>query len=136
MTTVFCRRVGAALHPADDKAAELLARIPKAELVKVEVSRPRSVGFHRKFFVLLHLLHDNQNLIEDFEDFRGVFEVALGHCNMFGNVAVPKSISFAKLDQAGFEALWEKACRVACEKIIPNLSRADLEREIRELVGA
>lgn len=136
MTTAFCHRGDSGLVPADAKTAEILSRIPRSELVKVEITRPRNLAWHRRFFVLLHLLHDNQSLIDDFDDFRGVFEVALGHCTMFGNVAVPKSIRFSKLDQAGFEKLWDKAVDVACTRIIPNLNRADLEREIRDLVGA
>lgn len=135
MTTVFCRRHEGALFPADAKAAETISRIPRSELVKVEVTRPRNLGWHRKFFALLQLLHENQSEIEDFDDFRAVFLVALGHCEMFGAVAVPKSVSFAKLDQAGFESLWERAVKVACTKIIPHLDRADLEREVKELVG-
>lgn len=139
-TEFLCKTRLKALRPLDEYGEEILSTISEHEILKVTISRPRNAAWHRKFFALLNLLFHNQETYDNFEHFRAAFEIALGHCETFqlksGEKAyIAKSISFAKLDQSGFEQLWDRAVKLAVTKIIPGLNKEALENELLELIG-
>jgi hypothetical protein len=49
---------GGTLAPADQQAADYIARLKLGEVVKVKATRARNPGHHRKFFALLNLAYD------------------------------------------------------------------------------
>ena len=51
-------------------------------------------------------------------------------------VRIPKSIAFHAMDQAEFEAFYERVIDVVVSEIIPGLSREDLKRELSEFTEA
>lgn len=139
MKVLMCKQLGA-LRPIDEAGEGLLHKIKNSTLVMVEVRRPRNVGHHRKFFALLNLVYQNQDRYQSVEQLLSVMKVALGHCEMLvmkdgREVYIPQSIAFHKMDQSEFEVFWDKAVKLVCEKILPGVKRADLEREILELVA-
>jgi hypothetical protein len=138
--TLYMRRQLGALRPSDPASAEVLERLPADEDVRVEVFRPRNVKLHRKFFALLQVVYPHQNLYPTFDTFRAAIEVALGYGDSVKvgkgrTIIVPKSISFAKLDQAGFEQLYERAVDLITTRILPAVHRADLEREVADILA-
>jgi hypothetical protein len=54
------------------------------------------------------------------EQFRAVVQAGAGHCEFVqvrdGVVAVPKSISFASMDQTQFERLYQDVLNYCCER--------------------
>ena len=97
-------------------------------------------GRKGKFFALLKIVYENQELYTSEAALLAAIKIATGHCVPLTLVSgqkafIPSSISFASMDQTEFEAFWEKVCTLVCAKIIPNLRREDLEAEIMSIVS-
>lgn len=128
------------LRPADHDAEEALRRMPANALVMVKVKRPRNIQHHRKLFTLLNIVVENQEHYQTTEHLLAVLKVVAGHCDTYpmadGNTAfVPRSISFASMDQTEFEEFYDKAVKFIVTKVIPGLKREDLEREVLEMIS-
>ncbi|KKM19360.1 hypothetical protein LCGC14_1656420 [marine sediment metagenome] len=135
----FRKRLGT-LIPTDEESEAALARIPVGSIVMVKIRRPRNVLHHRKLFALLNLVVNNQEHYETTEHLLAAIKVATGHCHTYpmknGNVTyIPKSISFASMDQTAFDKFWDGAVKFICSKVIPGVDRADLENEILSMVA-
>ena len=138
--TVFMQRVLGSLRPCGRAGAEVLDGIGPDEVVKVEISRPRNVLHHRKFFALLDVIFPHQDEYVTEEDFRAAFTCALGYCTKVktrtgATVLIPKSISFAKMDQRAFEQFFDRALLLITTRILPGIDRADVEREVAEILA-
>lgn len=78
--------------------------------ITFEWREPRSGPFHRWVFVQLSTIFDSQERFSDFDQFRHWVSCGAGHCDFLphpqkGLIAIPKSIAYAKLDQAEFEPI-------------------------------
>lgn len=137
--TVLMRRTLAGhLAPIDDLGREALSRIGQ-EPVLVTVKKSRNLGHHRKFFALLTLIYANQSRYHSVDELLDAMKVYLGHSQLIvlsdgREVHIPKSIAFHRMDQLEFNAFWDRAVTLVCEKILPGVNRNDLEREILDLV--
>jgi hypothetical protein len=134
------RKTLSGLKPADEGAEEALRKVPLDKVVAVKIKRPRNLGHHRKFFALLKIVYENQEVYASEQALLAAIKIATGHCTPIQLVSgqkafIPSSISFAAMDQAEFEAFWEKVVTLVCTKIIPNLNREDLEAEIMTMVS-
>lgn len=102
--------------------------------ITFEWREPRSGPYHRRFFAILGDAFDAQERFDDAEQFRAWLQVGAGFADFLphptqGLIAVPKSIAYAKLEQAEFE---EVANRVwsfyrsehARQTLYPHLSDA------------
>jgi hypothetical protein len=137
---VFMRRKLGSLRPIDPTSAEILERIPQDEDVKVEITRPRNVRHHRKFFALLNAIYPHQDTYPTRDSFRAAISTALG----FGEtvklpdgrtIIIPHSISFAKMDQSAFEQFYDRAVLLIMTRILPGVNRADLDREVADILA-
>jgi len=86
-------------------------KIGEGEIVKAVVTISRDLVRHRKFFALLKVAFDNQDFYATFEQFRQAVLIGLGWCETFilqsGEVCYqPKSISFARMDEAKFSRVY------------------------------
>ena len=129
------------LVPASQHAENIIRKIPRNHVVKVTIERPRNIKHHRKFWALLQLVFQNQEHYESLEHMVTALKVALGHCDSVickdGNVAyIPKSISFAKMDQVAFDEFYGKAVDLVCRHFLPGCDRDELTREVERMVGA
>ena len=117
----------------------MLKGIKQGETVSVEVRQPRNVYHHRKFFALLNLVFENQEKYETVEQLLTIFKIGTGHYETMvmknGLAYIPKSISFAKMDQGEFEEFWDKCIKLITTRILPGVTKESLEREILELIG-
>ncbi len=130
MTVLFLRRVGNALLPDGDESISELLSIPFGKSLKAEVKMPRNPRFHRLYFALCKRIADGVG--RDAEEISTVFKFAAGHVDQihsktYGYIRVPKSISFAKMDEASFRKFFDDCVRVALvEWGIEAASLADL----------
>ncbi len=54
-----------------------------------------------------------------------------------GKVAyLPKSISFAKMDQTEFDQFFDRTVELVCKHFLPGVRDEDLRREVLEMVGS
>lgn len=137
MQTVF-RRTLTSLVPADEEAEELLRKIKVGSLVTVDVKRGRNLQHHRKFMALLRLVWKNQDHFNSVDEILGVFKHRIGHVDVvqtkYGEVRLPKSISFANMDQTEFESLYDRAVQFLITEVIPGLDKDDLKREVEDIL--
>ena len=138
-TEVLLVRQLGALRPADAAAEEAIADIPNGEVVKAVITRPRNVVFHRKFFALLGVLYPHQKFYPTLTKFRKAVQIALGYCEETklpsGKIMVEAdSIAFHKMDEVEFEQLMKRFFELAETRILPGISRKDVEREWAEVM--
>jgi hypothetical protein len=130
MSTKFMVKKGLhALIPVSADGQEFVGALAKDALIWVEASQPRNVQHHRKFFALLKVVRDAtgawdteaQQLI-DLKFNMGHTERVRVHDTSKRGLAsnsyaieIPKSISFAKMDQHAFEEFYEHALAKLCE---------------------
>lgn len=138
--TIFLRRHLGALRPIDAIGEEALANIPQGATVKAEITRPRNITFHNKFFALLRVLFPHQNYYPTLTKFRKAVQISLGYCEETklpsGKIMVePTSIAFHQMDEAAFEQFMARFFELAETRIIPGINRADIEREWAEVMA-
>lgn len=136
---IFRKQMGA-FRALDAEGEQILADIPNGELVRLKITRPRNPQHHRKWRALIAAIFPHQDLYPTEETLIAAMKVALGYGDTVklpdGRVIiVPKSLSFAKLDQTGFEQFYDRAIKLIVTKILPRVDRKDLEREVADILA-
>lgn len=131
---LFRKRLGS-LVPGDTLAEDLMRKISQGEWVRIEVKRPRNIGYHRKLFALLNLVFENQSRFASVDELLDAVKVYIGHCETMvlkdgTTVKRPKSISFASMDQTGFEKFYDQVIDVVAKEIIPGIEKLALKQEV------
>ncbi len=113
MSEIFMIRTQSGLTPADMNEWDKLAgdRIKMGSECKCNITVPRNLKFHRKFFAMINEAFDMQDSFSNKEHWRDAVLIAAGHCDTFitheGNVNYrPKSISFARCDDTKFSRIY------------------------------
>lgn len=142
---IFLTKLNGGLYPANEEAEEYLKKIPLHDWVTADIVRPRNIGFHRKWFALLHVGFEawepeektfrNMPVQKQFERFRKDVTIAAGYydpvVNLKGEVrAEAKSISFGSMSEDDFEKLYSNTINVLLQYVLKNYH----EDEVRELV--
>ena len=127
------------LVPADADAETLMRSVKHDEAVMIEVKRPRNLRHHRLFWALMNMIWENQEHYKSPQEVCAAFKLAVGHVDIIktkrGTVAIPKSISFAKMDQVEFNQFFERALEFAVTEVIPGLGKEDLRAEVQMMVS-
>lgn len=99
------------LDEADQRAygkfIALIKALVPGECVRLAFWIPRSPKFHKRHFAILSAFFKSQEQFDDREQFRMWVQVGSGHCDFVPGpkgrmVALPRSIAWHKLDDAGF----------------------------------
>ena len=85
-----------------------LTQLEPGEFAVIEFVIPRSTPYHRRHFAILNAVFDAQERFTDLDRFRDWLSIGAGNVEWVpgakgGIVPLPKSISYAKKDQAEFE---------------------------------
>ena len=85
-----------------------LMSLEPGEFAVIEFVIPRSAPFHRRHFAIISAVFDAQERFDDFDAYRAWLAVGAGWVTWCagpkgGVVPIPKSISYARADQAEFE---------------------------------
>jgi Protein of unknown function (DUF1367) len=127
------------LKPANRACEEELAKIKMGAFLSVEVKQPRHPRHLAKWWVLMGIIADNLPGNHSAEDVCQVLKIRIGHVTRIGTpkgiIEIPKSISFAAMDQTEFNAFWDRAVKCICEDIIPGLGKEELEAEVLSLLS-
>lgn len=142
MTTLYLNRtLDGNLTPADDFAREKLRKIKPHSTVKADIRQARDSIRHKKYWVLCTLVWQNSEQFGSPEEVSDYLKILAGHCSLIASQAtgevykLPKSMSFAAMDQTQFEDFWARVTQAVCEHVIPTLSLPALEFEVLKLVG-
>jgi hypothetical protein len=126
MSDFWCERMAGALRPIDQESLDEMSKLPIGRALHVEVKQPRNAAHHRLFWALCARIANARGV--DSENIADVLKIATGHFTLvrtrsYGDVHIPKSISFAKMDQTEFRTFFERCVLVVYEewKIEPEL---------------
>lgn len=124
------------LLPLHDSDNEYVSKLKANHDYKFVVTSPRNYKFHKKFFALLNLGYQNtpkqgeQQM--NFEEFRAYKIMQAGYYKRVvtekGEFYLPKSISFASMDNLEFEQLYNAMLNVMISTL--GVSSEDIEHEL------
>jgi|TARA_R110000772_G_scaffold173738_1_gene285685 hypothetical protein len=149
MATLNFIKTPSGLAPQDEQAREWFDKLSVGRFVDVKVSLPRNGGFHRKFFAMLNVAYASHEWPEietkfglartSFDMFRKYVIVKAGHYEAeltpHGEVrVVPKSLSWAKLEQPEFEKLYSDVLDVILKEFLSNWTNADMDEAVRQMM--
>lgn len=116
-TDIIVKVVPGGLMAANAIEAEKLEPL-RGRQVAATLRQPRNIRFHRKYFALLGVGRDMADTELNAEQFRAYVTAGAGYCDFIegkeGMVAVPRSISFAAMDEAEFARLYSDTLDFIC----------------------
>lgn len=122
----WCERIAGALRPVDQESLDEFSKLPVCKPLHVEVKQPRNAAHHRLFWALCARIANARGV--EAENIADVLKIATGHFQLvrtkkYGDIHIPKSISFAKMDQTEFRNFFERCVIVIYEewKIEPEM---------------
>lgn len=122
------------LRPYGADSATALGKIPFGKVIRVDVKQPRNGAHHRLFWTLCARIGDAVGC--EHEDIAFLLKIRTGHVRHIktkrGMEEVPKSISFAAMDQTQFAAFFDKAVWVIESEF--GIVRADILECVRDLL--
>ena len=136
---------------ATDSDREAAKRHRIGQEVTLEVKTSRNGKFHRKYFALLNLgfeywetsdrEHKGRAVAKNFDRFRKDVAIMAGHYDPVWNLAgemrlEARSISFANMDEAEFETLYEATIQILIDKVLASkgFTRAEVDRAVDSLI--
>nr|DAN74237.1 MAG TPA: Protein of unknown function (DUF1367) [Caudoviricetes sp.] len=146
----YCRVLPEGLVPLDEIDWNEKNKLGIGKDVKVHVSIPRNLKFHRKFMALLTIVYDNlperftnpeyeDNYIGNLSSLLSAIKMDLGYCELFrvdGKLIYkPKSISFGKMDEAEFERFYDLAVTDILRKYLCGTNRDLLLKEVESFIS-
>lgn len=128
----YAQIINRKLVPEFDSDNEQLSKLKAGTTYRFEVKAPRNYQFHKKFFALVNLCFQNQEEFADFEDLRAVLIMKAGFYKAIrtdkGTIYLPKSISFATMDNIEFEHVYSRVLDEVCKMVGSNSK--DIENEL------
>jgi hypothetical protein len=136
MKEIFLIRQLNKLAPANEITEDYIKSLPHGEIFKAKISRPRNVDHHRKFFALLDIAFNNQERYKNPEHLRKVYTLKAGFYEVVetdkGDVYLPDSISFAKMDQDEFQDFYNKFLDVVVKEL--GSDKELIENEVKSFM--
>ena len=142
----YCKVTSIGLVPLDDNDLQQKKRLRLGSEVRVHVTLPRNIKFHRKFFALLNIVFNN--LPEDIQRCTNIYSVEslltaikidMGYFDTTTvkryKVVRTKSISFAAMDEAQFSKFYDNAVTDILTNYLPGTDRNDLLNEVSEFIS-
>ncbi len=135
MATLWVRRVGNVLHPDGDVSIGALSKLPFNKPLKAEIKAPRNGKHHRLYWELVNRIADAVGAEPD--TVSDTLKIATNHCTIvksktYGVLRLPKSISFAALDQQAFSDFFERCLVVV--KAEWGIDRPDILAALGDLL--
>jgi hypothetical protein len=127
------KRTYSAWEPVDVEAKKIFKRYKVGELVELEHTIKRNLKFTAKYFVMLKLTFENQDLCPNIDLFRKLVQIQAGYyywINLIDGAKQKESVTikFTKMDDLEFEKLYSAVFDV-CLKIL-GLKSEELELEL------
>lgn len=115
------------LFPVDDEGGELLAKIKDGRDVGCDVIQRRNPRHHRALFNIIRFVQTHSPTMADVptEHLRTALKIATGLVDNFidtesgRSVLIPRSMSFAAMDQTEFNEFFDQACKVIAHRWMP-----------------
>ena len=154
MSKIFVRKLpGGSLVPCDDEGVEFIKKMKPGEQVSADITRPRNLKFHRKFFALMNMGFEyfeppkqewrGFEAVKNFDVFREQITILAGYREVTFNIdGSPKvkaiSISFGRMEEDDFNKLYKAVFSVIWARVIVHIqgfTEADMERVVNEMLS-
>jgi hypothetical protein len=101
-------------YPSD---YEKLKRIKVGDVLECEIKKPRNYKFHKKFFALIEMVYQNQEIYVNKDELREDLTIEAGYfterVDMYGELKKRAvSISFASMSEYDFEQYYSAVIQV------------------------
>ena len=120
------------LLPAYDSDKEIYDKLKLNEIHFFKTANMRSPEFHRKYFALIKLCFENQEQFGDMQDLRYYMQMKAGYYRIVptdkGQMILPESIAFEKMDNETFKELYSKVLDIVC--VMLNGKQEHIEAEL------
>ena len=121
------------LKPLYDEDYEEKKKLKIGRIYRSDITEPRNIKFHRKFFSLIKLGHDNTKLEMPFEAYRALMLMKAGYVDVYElpdgkKMALAQSISFSNMDNTKFEKVYYAVLNVVGKDI--GVDNEALEAEV------
>ena len=129
---LFARNTITGLVPLYPSDFDQKRKLKLGQDYEVEIKNPRNIGFHKKFFALLNIGHENTKLDMPFETYRKYLIMKAGFFTAYqtpkGTYYDPDSISFAAMSQDEFEEVYSRVL----DKIIEDIgaTKDEIEKQL------
>ena len=129
------------LQPEYRSDFDTIAKLKDNVVYKWSVKQERNYEFHKKFFALLNLAHQNLNdedeqRYKNFDHFRAVLIMKAGFYEAIetdkGTIYLPNSISFSSMDETKFNEVYNRVCDQVCLMI--DATKESIEKEILNFI--
>ena len=142
----YCRVTAEGLVPLDDMDWELKKKLGLGTDVRVHVTIPRNIKFHRKFFALLTLTVENlpetlqkETNIFSVEALLAAVKIDMGYYDIVKvagrNIVKLRSISFAKMDEQQFSRFYDLAVTDILSNYLRGTDRNSLLQEVEQFIS-
>jgi hypothetical protein len=129
---LFCRNTISGLIPLYPSDFDLKRKLKLGVDYECDIKNPRNVGFHRKFFALLNIGHENTKLKMPFDTYRHYMIMKAGYFKTYqtpkGVFYEAESISFASKSQDEFEQIYSDVMDKIIEDI--GVTRPEIEKQL------
>jgi len=131
---LLCRNTISGLVPLYPSDFDEKRKLRLGSDYEVEVTNPRNVGFHRKFFALINIGHENSSLDMPFDTYRRYVIMKAGYFKNYqthkGIYYEAESISFSSMPQDKFEEVYSR-----CLDVIIGELGCDKEEVEKQLIN-
>lgn len=142
----FCRVTPTGLVPLDEVDAEKKAQLRLGSDVRVSVTRPRNIGFHRKFFALLSITVSNlpEHIaaslhIYNVETMLAAVKIDLGYFDTLSvagrDIIRLRSISFTKMSADEFQRFYDLAVTDILNNYLRGTDKEELLQEVEQFIS-
>jgi len=129
---LFLRNTISGLVPLYPSDFDEKRKLHLGEDYECDIRNPRNVGFHRKFFALLNVGHENTKLDMPFDAYREYMLIKAGYFIAYqtprGVFYTPKSISFSSMSQDQFEEVYSRILDKIIEDV--GITKEDVEKQL------
>ena len=135
MKITLVKQLNGQFKVAYDSDHEKAKKIKVNEFYEFEYKQPRNYRFHKKFFALLELVYQNQEIYTNKDDLREDLTIEAGYYRTYENIkgnTVKKanSISFAQMDEIEFSEFYNRVIDVIVKWL--QIDKQDLIDNIQE----
>ena len=150
MTEIYLRKLYNTFVPINQSSADAMDAMQMNGEFKAVLTKPRNIGFHKKLFALISIAYEAWTpekmeykgvaVQKNRTRFRHDLTVMAGFYTPTFKangelVMVPKSISFAKMDEEEFSQLYSKFIDVILAQILTHYTAQDLDEQVNKILG-
>lgn len=132
---IYLRKHINSLLPADQKAEEYIKKLKSGDVVSCEIKKPRNYQNLKRYFALMNIVVENQEVFKSAEQLKEAIKFELGYTELIRKmdgtfIEKPKSINFASMDEDLFQSYFSKSIDVILKHVLPGTDREDLLAEV------